>query len=111
MRKASPSIVPGSDHDIYLVLNDYGRPGIAWAEIDIEDTRYETVLEDLLDGQYSGPLRVIGFNTVEGWSRDVSEDVARDLVQMCTDQDRDLPGSLEEFVERWAEPKKARQRD
>jgi hypothetical protein len=47
--------------------------GQAWRETDVEATRLETVLADLLDGQYSNPVRVVSFNTAEGWSRDVSE--------------------------------------
>jgi hypothetical protein len=38
----------------------------------IDNTELGTVIRDLLDGQYSSPVRVIGFNTAEGWSRDVS---------------------------------------
>jgi hypothetical protein len=32
----------------------------------------------MLEGQYQNPVRVIGFNTAEHWSEDVSADVARD---------------------------------
>ena len=35
------------------------------------------IIENILSGQYSHPLRVISFNTAEGWSRDVTEDIAR----------------------------------
>jgi hypothetical protein len=69
----SPSIVPpGNDQDVYLVLDDFdGRLGQAWRETGVESTRLETVLADLLDGQYSNPIRVIAFNTAEGRSRDI----------------------------------------
>jgi hypothetical protein len=71
----SPSIVPpGNDQDVYLVLDDFrGRIGSAWRETDAEAARLETVIAYLLDGQYSSPVRVIAFNTAEGWLRDVSE--------------------------------------
>src|SRR5258706_16190904 len=48
-------------------------------------SRLETVVADLLDGQYSNPVRVVGFNTAEGWSRDVSEDVAREVRRRCAE--------------------------
>ena len=66
--RQSPSIVPpAADQDIYLVLDDFGgRLGQSWRETDVEATRLETVLADLLDGQYSNPVRVIAFNTAEG---------------------------------------------
>jgi hypothetical protein len=60
--RPSPSIVPGTDRDVYLVLDDFGRLGLAWRETDIEDTAYGTVIRRLLEGQYNSPVRVIGFN-------------------------------------------------
>jgi hypothetical protein len=98
----SPSIVsPDNDQDVYLVLDDFGgRIGQAWRETDAEAARLETVIADLLDGQYSSPVRVIAFNTAEGWSRDVSENVARELRRRCAEQARELPAYLQDFVER-----------
>src|SRR3954469_5603025 len=98
--RSSPSIVPDIDRDVYLVLEDYGRHGRAWCEADVGKTDLETIVSGLFEGQFSNPVRVIGFNTAEGWSRDVSEDVARELRQRCADQDRDLPEFLQEFGER-----------
>src|SRR3954447_16089694 len=97
----SPSIVPRIDRDIYLVLDDYGRVGRAWAETDEDHTSLDAVITDLLHGQYRRPLRVIGFNTAEGWSRDASEDAAPELRRRCVDQQRELAASVEAFVERY----------
>jgi hypothetical protein len=69
--RRSPSIVPGIDRDVYLVLDDFGRLGFAWRETNVQDTDLESAIDDLLEGQYSNPVRIIGFNTTEGWSRDV----------------------------------------
>jgi hypothetical protein len=101
--RQSPSIVPpAADQDIYLVLDDFGgRIGQSWRETDVEATRLEKVLADLLDDQYSNPIRVIAFNTAEGWSRDVSEGVAHELRRRCAEQARDLPSSLEQFFDRY----------
>src|SRR5438270_6249439 len=100
--RRSPSIVPpGGDQDVYLVLDDFGSGlGRAWRETDVEHTDLETVVTDLLDGQYNNPVRIIAFNVAEGLARDVSEDVARELRQRCADHDRELPEFLREFVER-----------
>jgi hypothetical protein len=101
--RASPSIVPrDDDHDVYLVMDDFGgRLGLAWRETAPDSTDFETVIRDLLDGQYSNPVRVVGFNTAEGWSRDVSEDVANELRRRCDLERRDLPPNIQEFVERF----------
>ena len=103
MRKSNwtPSIVPrGDDHDVYLVVDDLGRLGWIWREAEYETTDYETVILDLLEGQYKNPIGIFCFNPFEGWSRDVSEDVARELRRRCDLQLRDVPSSIQRFVER-----------
>ena len=48
------------------MLNQFGeRLGRAWCETDEEDTDYRTLIRHLLEGQYSNPVRVVGFNTAE----------------------------------------------
>jgi YD repeat-containing protein len=61
--RETPSIVPESPEDIYLVINHYSRHGTAFAETDLARANYETVVADLLRGQYSDPLRVVMYNT------------------------------------------------
>src|SRR5712675_57283 len=78
MRSRSPSIVPPeANQDTYLVLDDFGgRLGRAWRETDEEDTDRETLIRDLMEGQYIHPTRIVAFNTAEGWSRDVTMDTS-----------------------------------
>jgi hypothetical protein len=106
----SPSIVPpANDQDVYLVLDDFRDWHVqVWRETDVEDTDLETLIEDLLDGQYSNPVRIVAFNTAEGWSRDVSEEVAQILSQRCAEQRRDLVFSVQEFVDRYQNPRLAK---
>jgi hypothetical protein len=88
------------DVDVYLVLNDFGtRLGRAWCEASEERTDRETVITDLIDGQYSDPARVVAFNSAEGWSRDASEDIARDLEHHVSAQDLTISDSLQDFIE------------
>jgi len=96
----TPSIVPnGNDQTVYLVKDDLGHLGAVWREADDEATDLETVITDLLTGQYKDPVRVIAFNTAERWSQDVSEDVAHELRRRCDLQMRDVPASIQDFVE------------
>jgi hypothetical protein len=90
MRKSgwTPSIVPEGDDQT------------VWREADVNHTDLETVIQDLLDGQYDNPIGVFGFNPFEGWSRDVSADVAQELRRRCDLQLRDVPGAVIDFVER-----------
>jgi hypothetical protein len=93
--------VPSSDdRDVCLVVDDFGRRGRAYCETDVEATDLETVIHDLLDGQYSNPVRVVSFNTAEGWSRDISADVAEELRRRCELEIREIPPKLEGFFAR-----------
>jgi hypothetical protein len=99
MMRSSPPIVPGSDQDVYLVVDDFGHLGQSWRESNVGDTDLDIVITDLLEGQYNNPVLVVGFNVAEGWCRDVSEDVAHELRKRCEDEMRELPPSLVEFVD------------
>ena len=50
--------------------NDPSGAGRSWRETDEERTDRETVITDLMDGQYSNPVRVVASKTAEGSSRD-----------------------------------------
>jgi hypothetical protein len=98
----TPSLVPdGDDQTVYLVADDFGWNGSAWRETDCEAADLETVIQDLLSGQYNNPIRVIAFNTAERWSEDVSVDVAHELRRRCDLQMRDIPLPLQDFTDRY----------
>jgi hypothetical protein len=52
------------------VVDDLGRLGRVWREADYEATDFETVVTDLLEGQYKNPIGIFAFNTAEGWARE-----------------------------------------
>src|SRR6201988_311378 len=99
MRRA-PSIVPDDpDREVYLVLDDFGEQlGLAWRETDEADTELEKLIENLLAGQYTNPIRIVAFNIVEGWSRDVTKEIALELRAHCA-QRGEVPSSLERFLD------------
>jgi uncharacterized membrane protein len=103
MRRSNwtPSIVPTDDgQNVYIVLDDFGRNGRAFRETNAERADFEAVIMDMFEGQYQNPVRVVGFNTAEKWSQDVSGDVAHELRRRCDLELRDVPFYLEDFVER-----------
>jgi hypothetical protein len=53
-----------------------------------------------LSGQYRHPLRVVAFNTAEGWARDVSADIARQVLTRALEFEQELPAAVRDFVER-----------
>jgi hypothetical protein len=51
-------------------------------------------------GQYRHPLRVVAFNTAEGWARDVSADIAQEVRTRACELEQELPAAVRDFVER-----------
>jgi hypothetical protein len=99
--RESPSIVPWGTlaRDVYLVLDDFGeRLGRSWCETDEADADRATLIRHLLEGQYSSPVRIVAFNTAEGWSRDVTDDIAAELAQACADRG-ETPVSISDFID------------
>ncbi len=95
-RSFVPSIVPsGHDQTVYLVINNFGSLGTAFPETDVDKADLETPIGDLMSGQYS----VVAFNTAEGWSQDVSSEIVQELRRHCDLQMRDVPSSIQDFVE------------
>jgi hypothetical protein len=99
-RSWTPSIVPnGHDQNFYLVINNYGNLGPAFAETDVSEADLETVIGDLMSGQYSDPVRAVAFNTAEHWAEDASEDVAREIMRRLDLAGHQLPSSIQAFVD------------
>ena len=95
-----PSIIPAASEDYYIVVNNYGRLGGAFAETDIKRANYETTIADLMSGQYSDPLRVIMFNPDTDHAKDVSQTIAQEILRRLGLQDCDVPSELEDFIDR-----------
>jgi hypothetical protein len=58
-----------------------------------------SVVQNLLHGRYEQPLRVIAFNVDEGWSRDVSEGIARKVREIAEHKDYELTQGTLDFIE------------
>jgi hypothetical protein len=102
MRNQTP-LVPGQpafDVTVYIVLNDFGPLGRAYCETDETDADEETVIENILSGQYSHPLGVVAFNATEGWARDVTEDIARAVLSRASTERRSIGVAAQEFLVR-----------
>jgi len=95
----TPSLVPVSESsDVYVVLDALPTFGRVWRELSEEAANQETVLKLIANGEFHGPVRVIVFNTAEGWSRDVSEAIAGALLGREVSEG-DLSESARRFVE------------
>jgi hypothetical protein len=97
--RTSPSIRPhGLEQDTYIVLDDFGRIGRAWRGTDENAADRETLIRDLLAGEFNHPIRIIAFNASEGWCRDVSVGIADELRRRVAEYD-EIPESVLPFLE------------
>jgi hypothetical protein len=78
---SAASLVPSFDVVMHVVLDNFGKVGRTYRETDETDASFDSVVDDLLIGQFSNPVHVVALKTAEGWSRDVSEDIAREVVR------------------------------
>src|ERR1700709_2717993 len=77
---STPPLVPNHyDSTIYMVLDDLGELGRAYVETNENQADLESIIGNIETGQYANPIRIFAFNTAEGWSRDVTEEIAREI--------------------------------
>jgi hypothetical protein len=67
-------------------------------ETDEAGANRATLVRNLLDGQYEDPVRIVAFNTAQGWSRDVTVDIADELRRRYVEYD-EAPESVLKFLE------------
>ena len=102
----TPKVVPyGADQTVYLVVDRFQSANV-YRETEIERADLDTIIADLLSGQFNDPVRVVAFNTLEHWSKDVSQEVAREIETRCDIQGEPVPDHLQEFVHGHANPER-----
>jgi hypothetical protein len=99
MPRNAPPLAPGFDFDTYLVLDEFEKFRV-YREADETEADRGKVIEDISSGQYNRPVRVISFNTGEGWSRDVTKEIAHEIVDRALRAGDQLTTSAQEFAER-----------
>jgi hypothetical protein len=98
----SPPLAPGAPHHdrtVHVVLDDFGELGRAYRETDEAEADERTIIDNFLSGQYSRPVRVVAFNTDEGSSRDVSEDIPHAVAEQANSESRELSEGTRAFLE------------
>jgi hypothetical protein len=94
------------DQTVYLVLDDFGRLGRTYPETAADRADLESVISDLMSGQFNTRSASSHFNTAEHWAEDASEDIARKIMRRLDLAGDELPSALEEFVERHLGPER-----
>jgi hypothetical protein len=100
-----PMIVPyGADETIYLVVDRFGRPGGLDRETEVERPDIETIVAELMSGRFNDPIRVVAFNTLEHWAKDISAEIAAEIQARCDIQGDEIPEYIRDFAAGFAEP-------
>ena len=99
-----PPVHPENDVTAYIVVEDFGDLGRAFLETDLAEADLGTIVRNMISGEYGDPLRVVAFNTAEGWSRDVSEEIAYDVLDAAFDPDTTLSAGAKRFIDRHVTP-------
>jgi hypothetical protein len=80
-------------------LDSFGARGTAFRETDIERSDFQTVIADLMAGEFNEPVRVVGFNTLEHWAGDVLRQIAQEIQRRCDLAGKPVPECILDFVE------------
>jgi hypothetical protein len=94
-----PPLNPENDVTVYIVVEDFGDLGRSFRETDIAEADHDTIVRNMISGEYNHPLRVVAFNTVEGWSRDVSGEIAYDVLGRAYDADTTLGAGAKRCID------------
>ena len=96
----SPTTAPHSAFKtVYFVLDSFGALGTAYRETDVERADLETVIADLMSGEFNAPVRVIAFNMLGHWADDVSRQIAEEIQRRCDLAGDPVPECILSFVE------------
>jgi hypothetical protein len=91
------SVVPyGADQTLFVVIDRRDKG----TEIRVERSNLEVTIGELVAGCFNDPIKVISFNTLEHWTKDISTDVAGEIRARCDIDGIRLPDYLSDFVER-----------
>ena len=88
----------GADQTAYLVVDRLGQQGGVYRETEVERTDLETIVADLIAGQFNDPVRVIAYNTLEHWSQNISREIATEIQTRCDIEGAAVPEHIEDFV-------------
>jgi len=100
-----PMTVPyGADETIYLVVDRFGQRGGLDREAEVERPDIETIVAELMSGQFNDPIRVVAFNTLEHWAKDISAEIAAEIQVRCDIEGQEIPEYIRDFAASVAEP-------
>ena len=82
----------------------FPRTGTVYRETEIERADLETIIADLMSGQFNDPIRVVAFNMLGHWSEDVTEYIAFEIQARFDVEGAAVPEHIRDFVESFMGP-------
>ena len=92
---SSPVVPYGADQTLFVVIDRLDEA----TEIRIERSDLEATIGELVAGCFNDPIKVISFNTLEHWMKDISTDVAGEIRARCDIDGMTMRDYLSDFVE------------
>jgi len=87
-----------ADQTVYLVVDRVGSPRNVCCKTKVERADIETIIADLIAGQFNDPLRVVAISTSGHWSKDVSRALAEEIQARCDIEAMPVPEHIRDFV-------------
>ena len=97
MRETSlsrPTVPYGADQTLFVVIDRRDKG----TEIRVERSDLEATISELVGGCFNDPIKVISFNTLEHWMKDISTEIAGEIRARCDIDGIRLPDYLSDFV-------------
>jgi hypothetical protein len=91
----SPVVPYGADQTLFVVIDRRDEA----TEIRIERNDLEVTIDELVTGCFNDPIKVLSFNTLEHWVKDISPEIAAEIRARCDIDRIALPDYLSDFVE------------
>jgi hypothetical protein len=80
-------------------MDEIGEFGNVWREMAEGEANEATIVRWIIEGQFSRPIRIVAFDTDDGWSHDMTRNIAAKLLDLNQDGVA-LSATAREFVER-----------
>ena len=91
----APVVPYGADQTLFVVIDRLDKA----TEIRVERSDLDATIGELVAGCFNDPVKVISFNTLEHWMKDISTDVAGEIRARCDIDGVTLPDYLSYFLE------------
>ena len=99
------SLVPNTgnaDKAVYLVVDRVGSSHSVRRKTKVERTDIETIISNLIAGQFNDPVSVVAFNALGHWSKDLSRELAEEIQARCDIEAMPVPEHIRDFVVSYA---------